>query len=112
LSLSSALIEYAPFFASTFTFLAISLTVYVSAIIAWISIAVRVYTSNEVAYRVMAIVSGILAVFSALVFVQTGWMISWGAPVLLVGAAFALIGTIVGIKKSRAEKKHAKIATS
>jgi len=112
LSLSSRLAGSAAFFASTSTFLAINLMVYASAIFAWISIAVYLYASNRLAYRAIATVSGALAVVSTIAFVQTGWKISWGAPVLLVGGAFSLIGTVIAIKRSRAENIHAKIAPS
>lgn len=93
LSLSSTLAGSAASFTSTSTLLAISLMVQVSAIVAWISIALQVYTGNRVAPKVMTIASSILALVSAIIFIQTGWTASFGPPVIVVAGILALTGT-------------------
>jgi hypothetical protein len=93
LGLSSTLAGSAALFTSTSTLLAISLIVQASAIVAWIGIALQVYTGNKVAPKVMTIASSVLALLSAIIFIQTGWTASFGPPVIVVAGVLALTGT-------------------
>jgi hypothetical protein len=107
LSLSSALAESTELFASTSTLLATSLIVHASAIMAWVSIAMHVYTSNRVAPQIMTIASGALAFASVIIFTQTDLAVSWGVPALVVASALALVGTAVAnIKTEKKIKKN------
>jgi hypothetical protein len=92
LSISSALVDSTPFSASTSTFLATSLIVHASAIMAWVSIAMHIYSSSRFAPQVITVGSSALAFASAIIFTQTGWTVSWGVPVVVLAGAFALFG--------------------
>ena len=101
LSLPSTLAGSAALFTSTSTLLAISLIAQASAIVAWISIALQVYTGNMIAPKMMTIASSVLALVSAIIFIQTGWTASFGPPVIVVAGVLALTGTSLVIMTTR-----------
>jgi hypothetical protein len=105
LSLSSTLAGYAALLTSTSTLLAISLMVQASAIVAWVSIALQVYTGNRVAPKVMTIASGVLALVSPIIFIQTDWTTSFGPPVIVVAGILALTGTSLAIMTTKKENR-------
>jgi len=95
LSLPSALTESAEFLTSTATFVTISLIAHSTAILAWLSIAMHIYTNKKLVSQLATLASGILAFTSALIFIQTGWTPSWGLPLTVIGGILAITGIVV-----------------
>jgi len=95
LSLPSALAASPALFTSTSNLLATSLVVHASALMAWISIAICVYTGNKVVPPVVTTASTALGFISAITFVQTGWTASFGLVVILVAGFLALAGIVL-----------------
>jgi hypothetical protein len=69
--------------------------VQVSAMVAWISIAIHVYTHKRVAAQAVTIASSALSFMSAIVFLQTGLTVSFGLPVTLLSGVLLLVGTTI-----------------
>jgi len=93
LSLPSALTESSGPFASTSTFATISLIAHATAILAWVSIAIHLYTTKKLTPQLATITSGILAFTSAAIFIQTGWTSSWGPLMTVIGGILTIAGT-------------------
>ena len=93
LSLPSALTESSGQFTLTSTFAAISLTAHATAILAWASIAMHLYTTKKVTPELVTITSSILAFASAAIFIQTGWTSSWGLLIMVTGGILTIAGT-------------------
>ena len=94
LSLSSTFAGSAAF-RSTSTLFGVGLMVQVSAMVAWISIAIHVYTHKRVAAQAVTIASSALSFMSAIVFLQTGLTVSFGLPVTLLSGVLLLVGTTI-----------------
>ena len=95
LSLPSALTGSSGPFASVSSSAAISLIAHAAAILAWVSIAIHLYTTKKLAPQLVAIASGILAFASAAIFIQTGWASSWGLLTTVIGAILTIAATAV-----------------
>ena len=95
LSLPSALIESAEFFTSTATFVTTSLIAHSTAILAWLSIAMHIYTKEKLVSQLATLTSSILAFTSALLFIQTDWTSSWGLPLTVIGGVLTITGLVV-----------------
>jgi hypothetical protein len=95
LSLSSALAGSDAISISSSALLTTSLLVHASAMLAWISIAIHVYTHKRVAAQAVTIASSALSLISAIVFLQTGLTVSFGLPVTLLAGVLLLGGTTI-----------------
>jgi len=94
LGLASIFIEAPPILKARLLLQIISLTAHATAIIAWISIAMHLYTYREYAPQLVGIAAGILALASAALFVQTGLTPSWGLPTNVI-AGILMITSIL-----------------
>ena len=92
LSLPLLFSETAGFYTSTPIFVIISLTAHIAAILAWLSIAMYIYTNKKLTPQLATLTSSILAFASALIFIQTGWTPSWGLPLIIIGGILAIAG--------------------
>jgi hypothetical protein len=99
LSLPSALTESSAPFASASSFATISLMAHTAAILAWMSIAIHLYTTKRIAAQLVTITSGILAFASSAIFIQTGWTSSWGVPTTVIGAILTIVATAAASMK-------------
>jgi len=99
LSLPSALTASTSSSVSTATFFKIGLIAHATAILAWLAVAMHMYTNKRLMSRLVAIASGILAFASVLIFAQTGLTPSWALPIALVGGTFLIVGTAVKMAK-------------
>jgi hypothetical protein len=95
LSLPSTLTESTGFFTSTATFITTSLIAHATAILAWLSIAMHLYTSKKLVAQLATLASSILAFTSAIIFIQTGWTPSWGLPLTVIGGILTITGIVV-----------------
>ncbi|MGQ9641996.1 MAG: hypothetical protein ACUVUF_07740 [Candidatus Bathycorpusculaceae bacterium] len=99
-SLPSFLIQSTEFLTSTSNFTIISLTAHTAAILAWLSIAIHIYTSKKLTAKLTTTASAILAPVSAILFFQTGWTLLWGPFLAFSSAVMAVISlAFAGIKK-------------
>ena len=94
LSLPSALTGYG-FPISTATFSTISLLAHATAILAWLSIAMHIYTRKKLIPQLATLASSILAFTSAIIFTQTGWTPSWGLPLIVIGGILAIVSKAI-----------------
>jgi hypothetical protein len=95
LSLLSALVESAESFTLTGTFVMTSLIAHSTAILAWLSIAMHLYTKKKLTSQMATLISSILAFTSALIFIQTGWTSSWGLPLTVMGGILTITGVVI-----------------
>lgn len=93
LSLPSAFAEPIGPFMSEPSFATVSLIAHATAILAWISIAMHLYTTKGIVAQLLTIASSILAIASSVIFIQTGWTSSWGLPATVIGAILAIAAT-------------------
>jgi len=94
LSLASTLAESPSSFTSSANFLAVSLMVHAATITAWLAVATALYSTKRLAAKMMTITSAILALGSVVLFVQSGWILSWGLPVAAIGEILILTSII------------------
>lgn len=73
------------------TFILLNLAVYASAILAWASIALHIFTCKKNTSYVVALVSCVFGFASAAIYWQTGWTPSWGLYVILAGSILTLL---------------------
>jgi len=92
LSLPSALTASTLSSISTATLVAVSIMAHVTAILAWLTIAIYIHTNKRLTSQLVAIVSSALAFVSALVFIQTGLTPSLGPPTTLIGGILTTAG--------------------
>lgn len=95
LSLPSALTEPGVFYTLTSVFVTTSLMAHSTAILAWLSIAMHIYTNKKLTPQLVTLASSILAFASALIFIQTGWTPSWGLPLTVIGGILTITGIVV-----------------
>ncbi|MGA2768277.1 MAG: hypothetical protein ABSF24_08185 [Candidatus Bathyarchaeia archaeon] len=93
LSLSSALAGSDTISISSPAFLTTSLLVHTSAILAWLSIAIHIYTHKTIDAQAVTIAASAVSFMSAIVFLQTSLTVSFGLPVTLLAGALLLGGT-------------------
>jgi len=111
LSLPSALIAPPSYFESTGAFLMLGLVVHAATILAWLSVAMHLYVTRRLVAQSMAIASTVLVISSAAIFIQNGWVLSLGLPVIIVGGVLMLAGIAaayvrVGISQARRKEPH------
>lgn len=111
LSLPSALTGPPSYFESTNPFLMLGLVVHAATILAWLSVAMHLYVTRRLVAQSMAIASTVLVVSSAAIFIQNGWVLSLGLPVIIVGGVLMLAGIAaayvrVGISQARQKEPH------
>jgi hypothetical protein len=89
-SLSSFLIQSTEFLTSTSNFAIISIAVHMAAILAWLSIAIHLYTNKKLTAQLTTTASIILALTSITMFFQDDWASSWGPFLTLSGFIIAV----------------------
>jgi len=95
LSLVHIFIEAPPILKPQLLLQIISLLAHAASIIAWISIAMHLYTCREYAPQLAGILSGILALASAALFVQTGLTPWWGLPTNVIAGILMITSILV-----------------
>lgn len=63
---------------STSDFLIISLLAHFAAVLAWLRVAVEIYTERKPTAQLIAVVSALTAFASTVILIQAGWSLSWG----------------------------------
>jgi hypothetical protein len=106
MSLPSALTESPGPFASTQTYTTISLIAYATAILAWISIGIHVYTKKEPTPQLAAIISGILAFASAAILLQARWTPSFGPLIMTIGGILTITAIVVAQVRHKTNKEE------
>jgi hypothetical protein len=67
-----------------------SLAAHLATVLAWSSFAAYIYTKKRLIPQLIAVASGVLALSSAILFIQTGWALSWGWVMVIIAGIFAI----------------------
>jgi hypothetical protein len=92
LSLPSALTTSPSNFELTSGFFVLSAIVHGAAVTAWLDVAAYLYLKKNLVTQLMAIASAVLTLCSVLLFIQSGWVLSWGLPIAVTGSVFMSAG--------------------
>ena len=85
------------------TMLTVSLAAHAAAALAWLGIALQVYTKRRLAPRFVAVSSGVLAFATVSLFIWGGWTFSWGSLAIIAAGVFAITGAVAANVKSNVD---------
>jgi hypothetical protein len=84
---------------STSAFVVTSMLAHATAVLAWLGIALEIYTKRKPEVQLVAATSAFVAFASTVILVQAGWPLSWGPLVITVGGILMLTSAFVAWRR-------------
>jgi hypothetical protein len=85
---------------STSDFLITSLVAHSTAILAWLSVVVKIYTERKPTAQLIAVASALTAFASTAILIQAGWSLSWGSLIIIAGGVLMLTSVLAMRRKN------------